>query len=306
MHAPGRLRLAAAFAAIYVVWGSTYLGIHVAIETIPPLTMSAARFGIAGALLYAWARRAGAPPPSAVHWRSAASVGLLLLLGGNGGISWAQQRVASGPASLLVATVPLWLLLLERFLEGARIAPGAAAGIALGFAGVALLLGPAALLGDAAVAPSDAAVILAASIAWAAGSLRSRRVPLPSSRALATAMEMLTGAGFLLLGGLLAGEGARLDLSAVSLRSAVALAYLTIFGSLVGFSAYVWLLDVAPAARVATYAYVNPVVAVALARLFEGATLTPRILAAAATVVAGVALVVARRAPDEPDEGASA
>jgi drug/metabolite transporter (DMT)-like permease len=296
-----RLQLVAAFAAIYVLWGSTYLAILFAIETLPPFWMAASRFLIAGALLYVWARWRGAPAPSRRHWRGAATVGALLLLGGNGGVVWAEQRVPSGLAALLVATVPLWMVMLDGVGRGWRRPPlQVMAGIAIGLGGVALLVGPGTLAGGHAVDPLGAAVLVLASLSWASGSLYARRAPLPSSPLLGTAMEMLGGGLFLVVAGLVAGEHHRLDLAAASPKSLLAVAYLVVFGSLVGFTAYVFLLRHTRPALVATYAYVNPVVAVLLGWAFAGEPLSARTLLAGAVIVGAVVLITTHRAAKEP------
>jgi drug/metabolite transporter (DMT)-like permease len=294
---PSRLRIAAAFAAVYVIWGSTYLAIHFAIQTLPPFWMAATRFLLAGVVLYVWARLRGAARPTAVHWRSAAIVGGLLLLGGNGGVVWAQQHVPTGLTALLVATVPVWMVLLDGVGRGwRRPATQVLLGIGLGLAGVALLVGPGRFAGGEAIDPRGALVLVLASLCWATGSLYSRRAPLPASPLLGIAMEMVAGGALLALAGALAGESGRLDLAAASPRSLLAVAYLVVFGSLVGFTAYIWLLRVTRPALVATYAYVNPVVAVLLGWAFAGEPLTGRTLLAAAIIVGGVVLITTHRA----------
>jgi drug/metabolite transporter (DMT)-like permease len=296
------LQLAAGLGAVYVVWGSTYLAIRFAVETLPPFLMAGVRFVVAGAALYAWARLAGAAErPTAANWRAAALVGACLLLGGNGGVVWAEQRVPSGIAALLVTVVPLWMVLLDWLRPGGR-RPGwqVAAGLLLGFGGVALLVGPGAASGshDGGIDLLGAGVLLLASFSWAWGSITSRRLPLPRSPVLTTAMEMLAGGVLLLAASLVAGEPARFDLQAVTARSLLSFGYLIVFGSFVGFTAYIWLLRVASPALVGTYAYVNPVVAVLLGWAFAGEPLGARTLVAAAVIVAGVAVItMARREP---------
>lgn len=289
---PSRLRLVGAYLAVYLVWGSTYLAIRFAIESLPPFLMASLRFVVAGGLLYTWARLRGAPRPARLEWRSALIVGGLLLLCGNGGVVWAEQHVPSGTAALLVATVSLWVVLLEwRFGTRSRPSPLLALGVLVGLGGVALLvLDDGFGYGTREGWLGAAAVVLAAG-AWAAGSLYSRAAPLPASPLLATAMQMLGGG--LLLGALslALGEPSRVDPAAVSVRSVLALAYLVVFGSLVAFSAYVWLLRVQPAARVATYAYVNPMVALLLGWGFGGEPLAPRTVAAAGVIVLSVGII---------------
>lgn len=294
---PSRLQVATAFAAVYVLWGSTYFAIKVAIETLPPFWMAASRFLVAGGLLYLWARRRGAPAPQPVHWRSALVVGGLLLLGGNGGVVWSEQRVPSGLAALLVATVPLWMVMLDGAGRGWRRPPAQVlAGVAMGLGGVALLVGPGRFGGSHGVDPLGAAVLILASLSWTAGSLYSRRARLPASPLLATAMEMLGGGLGLVVAGAVAGEWHRLDLAAVSPRSILAVAYLVIFGSLVGFTAYIWLLRVTTPPLVATYAYVNPVVAVFLGWALAGEPVTARTLLAAGVIVGAVMMITTYRA----------
>jgi drug/metabolite transporter (DMT)-like permease len=287
-----RLHIVLAFAAIYLIWGSTYLGIRFAIETVPPLLMAGTRFVVAGTILYSWTRLRGAPRPARLHWSAAAIVGGLMLLGGNGGVSWAEQRVFSGLAALLIATVPLWMALLDwRRRGGVRPSGRGAVGLIFGFVGVALLVGPGELAGSSHMDPLGAVVLLLAAFSWAAGSLYSRQAQLPGSPLLAISMEMLTGGVLLLAAGLVTGEGAKLELSQVSPRSVLALGYLIVFGSLIAFSAYIWLLRVSTPARAATYAYVNPVVAVFLGWALGGEPLTLRTLLAAAVIVAAVVII---------------
>ncbi len=287
-----RARVVAAFAAVYVVWGSTYLAIRFAIETLPPFLMAGARFLVSGAALYAWTRARGAPRPTRPNWRAAAVVGAFLLVGGNGGVAWAEQRVPSGLAALLVATVPLWMVLLEWWRSGG-VKPGwrTWAGIAIGFLGLGILVGPAELLGGGAADGLGAAALVLASVLWAVGSVYSKRAALPESPLQATGMEMLAGGALLVLLGSLVGEWGRLDPASVSSKSLLALLYLIVFGSGVGFTAYVWLLKHVEVAKVSTYAYVNPVVAVFLGWLLAGEAVTARTLVAAAVIVVAVAFI---------------
>lgn len=293
LHPGRRSRLLLAFAAVYTIWGSTYLAIRVVLETLPPFTMAGVRFVLAGLLLYAWMRLRGQPAPSLRQWRSAAVVGGLLLLGGNGGVVWAQQRVPSGVAALLVSTTPLWFAVLG-WLRGDAPRPSRAValGLGLGMAGVALLVGSRGAHSGRTVDPLGAAVLTAATLAWSYGSLWSRRADLPRSPFLATAMEMLCGGALLLVAGLVHGEWARFDVGAASPRSLVALAYLLVFGSLLGFSAYIYLLRATTPARASTYAFVNPVVAMFLGWLVAGEALSSQALGAAAVILSGVVLIV--------------
>ncbi|MGI9077395.1 MAG: EamA family transporter [Gemmatimonadaceae bacterium] len=289
---PSHGRVIAAFAAVYVIWGSTYLGIRIAIETIPPFLMGGVRFLMAGAILYAWSRSRGDARPTPRNWLAATIVGGLLLLGGNGAVMWAEQYVATGIVSLLVAMVPLWIVLFE-WIGPRKIRPtaGVALGVALGLVGLAVLAGPALWGGKEGVDPASVIFLMLGSMSWAAGSLYSRRSSLPSSSILAMGMEMLGGGALLLIFGLLSGELPRLDIGAISGLSLFAMAYLVVFGSLIGFTAYIWLLRVQPAARVSTYAYVNPIVAVFLGWVILAEPVSRRTLFAGAIIVASVALI---------------
>ena len=298
-------RIWLALGTVYVVWGSTYLAIRVAVDTLPPFSSAAARFLTAGALLAAVTAARGDwrdGPIGLPQWRAAAIVGAALLLGGNGAVVWAERRIPSGVAALLVAMLPLWVALLERLLFRRRLARRAGAGLALGFAGVALLLGRPEAGG---VDPLGALACLGASASWASGSLYARTAPLPRRPLVATSMEMLAGGTLLGIAGAIAGELTGLRPDAFSTASLLALAYLVVFGSLVAFSCFVWLLHHAPLPLVATYAYVNPVVAVLLGWAILGESLTPRLLVAGAVVVAGVALIASAVPPAPADDDAA-
>jgi len=281
-----------ALATLYVVWGSTYLGIMLAIRTMPPFLMSSARFVVAGAVLFAVSPRRG-QRLGLRQWAAAAVAGAALLAVGNGGITWAEQRVDSGVAALLVATMPLWLALFDRLVFGTRLSPAGLAGLVVGLGGVALLVGP----GGGGTDLVGGLVCVAAAAAWAAGSLYSRRAPLPSQPMLASGMEMLAGGVLLAVAGLAAGEGGQVHLSQVSATSLLALLYLVVVGSIVAFSAFHWLLRNAPTHIVSTYAYVNPVVAVLLGAAFLGEPTTFRTLIAGLAIVASVVLIVGARLP---------
>jgi drug/metabolite transporter (DMT)-like permease len=292
-------RVVLAFAAVYLLWGSTYLAIRFGVETIPPFLMAGTRHLAAGLLLYSWLRARGAARPEPRHWASAVLIGGLMLLGGNGLVTWAEQRVPSGLAALIVASVPIWMAILSG-LEKRRAPSGFVIfGLALGLGGIGLLVSSGSLGGES-VEPLGALALLTAALSWSIGSLASRRVPLPSATLTAVAMEMIGGGALLWITGLTFGEGARLHLSAISLKSALSLGYLVIFGSLLGFSAYVWLLRVTTPARVSTYAYVNPIVAVLLGTLLGGESLTLRIGLAAAGILAAVALIIRHGAEPKP------
>jgi drug/metabolite transporter (DMT)-like permease len=289
---PSRGKVIAAFAAVYIIWGSTYLAIFYAIETLPPMLMAAVRFLIAGALLYAWSMARSQRAPTLRDWKAAFIVGGLLLLGGNGAVVWAEQTVPSGIAALLVAGTPCWMVLLDWLWKGAPRPGGRTViGLLLGFGGIALLVGPSAFTAGEGIDPAGALVLLGGSLAWATGSIYSKHAPRPHGALLSTGMQMLMGGLLLLLVGTVTGEWSRVDLEGVSLRSLLALGYLIVFGAIVGYSAYVWLLRVATSARVSTYAYVNPVVAVLLGWALAGETFTVRMAVAAAVIVSGVALI---------------
>jgi drug/metabolite transporter (DMT)-like permease len=291
-----RARLIAAFAAVYVIWGSTYLAIRFAVQTLPPLLMASARFVLAGLIVVLWARlRDGAAWPNRVEWRVGLISGALLLLGGNGAVSWAEQRVPSGIAALLVAVVPVFMVLLEWLRPGGK-RPKATvfAGVGLGLVGLALLVGPESLRGDSSDA-IGALVLVFASLSWAAGSLYTKFAPEAKSRTMATGTQMLAGGLTLLVAGVVAGEPARLDLAHASTASIVAFVYLLTFGSLIGFTAYVYLLAHTTAAKASTYAYVNPVVAVLLGWAIGHETVTSRTVLAAAVILGGVAIITITR-----------
>jgi drug/metabolite transporter (DMT)-like permease len=280
-----------ALGTVYVVWGSTYLAIAVAVRTLPPFLMSSARFLLAGAVLYTWARSRGAAAPTTRQWLAATGVGFALLLVGNGGIAWAEQRVGSGVAALLVATTPLWLALLDRIFFGARLSLRALAGIGAGLVGVAVLVG-----GGGKIDVLGSIVILVASLAWAAGSLGARHPANPVQPSLAAGMQMLTAGVLLSFAGLSAGEVGRLHVEQISSGSLAAFAYLVVVGSLITYTAYTWLLrSPAPVALVGTYAYVNPIVAVALGALVLSEPFGGRTLFAGLAIVVAVVLSVEKR-----------
>lgn len=284
----------AALLAVYIVWGSTYLAIRFAVETIPPFLMAGARFLVAGSILYAWRMLSGDRPGNLRHWRSAAVVGLLLLLGRNGLVSWAEQRIVSGVAALLVGTTPLWIVLIDAVLSRQIPRLLVILGVVIGFGGIALLVGP--WQESNSVDFLGALAVIIGTSLWAGGSIYSRNADLPESPLLGTAMEMLVGGVALVIAGTLMGEWSRLDLAAVSIESAVGLGYLIVFGSLVGFASYTWLLRNAPTPLVATYAYVNPLVAVLLGALLADETLNARVLIAALVIVGSVVLITRTQA----------
>ena len=300
-----RARLIAAFAAVYIVWGSTYLAIRFAVETLPPLLMAGARFVISGAILLLFSRLRGSNGgPTRLDWRTGLVSGLLLLVGGNGGVVWAEQRVPSGIAALLVAVVPLWMVLLDWMRPAGRRPPALVfVGLGLGLAGLALLVGSDALHGHGRIDLAGASVLVLASLSWAAGSLYVKHAPRASSGVNGTATQMLAGGALLATAAIAAGELTRMDLAHVSSRSLFGFLYLVTFGSLIGFTAYMYLLEHTTAAKAATYAYVNPVVAVLLGWAFANEPVTARTLLAAAVILAGVAIItVARERTDVAPE----
>jgi drug/metabolite transporter (DMT)-like permease len=287
-----------AFACVYLIWGSTYLVIRFAIETIPPLLMVGIRYILAGALLYGWtAFRGQARRASAREWGAALAFGSLFFLVGNGGVSWSEQRIPSGIVALLVAAMPLWTAVFEWGRRGGR-RPGALAiaGLALGFGGIALLIGPGESLSRSAVDPAGAIVMTLAPLGWAYGMVHARSAPHPPSLLQTAAMQMLAGGAATLLLGTLMGEWRGASLDAVSLRSLLALLYLIVLGSIVAFSAFAWLLQTNASDRVATYAYVNPIVAVILGWAVGGEPLGARTLVAGTIVILGVVLILQARA----------
>lgn len=290
-------RLILAFAAVYVIWGSTYLAIQYAIETLPPFLMAGVRFIIAGGILYLWARLRGVPRPRRIHWRSALIIGGLLLLFGNGLVAWAEQFVASGQAALLVAMVPIWTVLLEWIRPGGvRPSPTVLLGVCLGFFGLILLIGPG--LGGS-IHTGGVIALLISSLSWTIGSLYARGAPLPRSPTLTNGIEMLAGGVLLLAVGFARGEWQSVELAAISGQSVIALVYLIIFGSLIGFSSFIYILTHASPTRVSTYAYVNPVVAVLLGWALAGEPLTARTIVATVIIVSSVALLTLRTRPAE-------
>jgi drug/metabolite transporter (DMT)-like permease len=301
---PSTLQVAAALLTVYVVWGSTYLGIAVMIETLPPLLAAGIRYLVAGGLVlgFLWlrarARRIPLERPGLRQWRATAIVGVLLLFGGNGFVVLAELHIPSGIAAVMIATVPIWMALLDAVVTGTRPSALAIGGIIAGFVGVAILIAP--VSGGPAVDPVGIGLALVATLAWAVGSIYGRGAPMPRSALLGTGMEMLVGGAALFAGGMLIGELPQVHPAAFSAASLLALGYLIVFGSIVAFSAYVWLLANVPVSTAATYAYVNPIVAVALGAVVLSEPITPRtFVAAAIIIVAVIAMVSGRPRPAE-------
>jgi drug/metabolite transporter (DMT)-like permease len=296
----GLMLIVAALATLYLVWGSTYLAIRIAIHTIPPLLMASTRFAIAGALLYAWSVRRGdtkGDRPGRRQWIATAIVGALLLAGGNGGVSWGEQFVPTGVAALLVASVPIWMVVFAHFSGDERITWPVGVGLLIGIGGVALLVQPSGAGTDHLL---GSLVILGAALSWAAGSVYARRAPLPGRPLVSTGMEMIAGSVALLVLGVATGELRKVHLEQVSWQSLVGLGYLVVFGSLLAFSAYVWLLRHTRTAVAGTYAFVNPAVAVLLGASFVGEVITPRILIGGSVIILAVVLVFSAPALRQP------
>jgi drug/metabolite transporter (DMT)-like permease len=282
-----------ALLAIYIVWGSTYLAIRFAVETIPPYFMAGIRFLVSGLILYIWRRLAGDPNPTPRQWRSAIVVGLLLLLGGNGLVSWAEQHVASGIAALIVASIPLWVALIDSLRpRGVKPDWKIVLGLLIGFGGIVLLVVSSESHGIAqGMNLFGVSALLLAALLWSFGSIYSRDADMPKSSLLGTGIEMLGGSVGLFLAATLAGEWHALNLSAISMRSVMGLAYLITFGSLIGFTSYSWLLRNAPVSLVSTYAYVNPVVAIFLGAWLAGELINLPIVISALVIIASVAVI---------------
>ncbi|HET7677189.1 MAG TPA: EamA family transporter [Candidatus Limnocylindrales bacterium] len=287
---------------IYLVWGSTYLAIRVAVETLPPFTSGGIRFGLAGLVVLGFLALRGGPERLRIGRRAVvgcAIVGTLLLLLGNGLVMAAERTVPSGLAALVIGGVPLWVVLL-RLAHGERPSRWAIVGTIVGIVGVALLVLPRG--GSGGVELAGLVMLIVAAASWAVGTYYSRRLPLPADPFVSTGYQMLLGGMALVAAGIVVGEPAAFDAAAVSFRSVLAMAYLWIFGSLLAFTSYTWLLQHAPVSRVSTYAYVNPVVAVALGWLVLGEEITLALLAPAAIIVAGVAFIVRSETPREQRE----
>jgi drug/metabolite transporter (DMT)-like permease len=296
-HEPSKKRIALAFGMVYLFWGSTFLAVHFAVQTIPALLMAGSRQLLAGLILYPVARLRGEEEPTARQWITGALVGVLLVVGGNGSIAWAEYKeTPTNVTAVLVGTVPLWMAIMDWLRPGGpRPTARVLTGLAIGLAGVGLLVSPHIPFlqnSSSAVSPACAVILLVGSFSWAAGSILSRHLKLPRSPLLGTAIFTMTGGTTLILFGLAGGESRGFSLHQVSAHSVLATLYLAIFGSIVGFSAYTYLLHTVSPARVATYAYINPLVAVLLGWAFVGESLTLRMMVAAAVIVASVVLVI--------------
>ncbi len=282
-----------AMLAIYIIWGSTYLAIRFAVETIPPFLMAGTRFLVSGLVLYTWRRLAGDPAPTARQWRSAAIVGLLLLLGGNGVLSWAEQHVASGIAALIIGSIPLWITLIDALMpHGIKPDWKIVLGLLIGFGGIVLLVVSTRDNSSAeGMSFIGVSTLLLAALLWSAGSIYGRDADMPQSSLLGTGMEMLGGAAGLFVAATLLGEWRQLAVPAITTRSLLGLGYLIAAGSLVGFTSYSWLLRNAPVSLVSTYAYVNPVVAIFLGAAFAGEIINLPIILSALVIIASVVVI---------------
>lgn len=298
MVKPRRGAVIAHFASIYLIWGSTYLAILFAIRSIPPLLMAGTRFLLAGAILFVAARMSGAPRSRWIDWRTAALVGFCLLFCGNGGVTLSEQYIPSGLAALMVASIPIYMALLG-WLFGMAPRPTliTALGLTGGFVGVGLLIAPALKFSGHNESPQawiGMSILLISSLIWTIGSLYSRRTPITAPPFLAAGQQMLCGGAFLILAGFLTGEMHHLDPRAISLHSLGAFAYLVLIGGVIGYSSYAWLLRHCEPAKVATYAYVNPIVAMLLGTIFAHEKLNARTIVAAALIIGSVALVIGK------------
>jgi drug/metabolite transporter (DMT)-like permease len=300
LSAPSRTALIAAFAAIYLIWGSTYLGIRIAVESMPAFLMASTRFIVAGGIVAAFIALTRGFKATAKQWRDNAIIGGFLCLGGNGLVSWAEEEVPSGIATLIISAGPVFIVLMDWAVHawakdgkrGARPNALIFAGLALGFAGLAILVGPDVLAtGVGSLDPWRLLGLLGATFFWGVGMMIMRYVREPAEPFTASGIQMICGSGWLLLASLATGELGRFDPSLITGRSVIAWAYLVVFGSLIGFSTFTWLMRHSTPAKVSTYAYVNPVVAVFLGWFVLNETVSPRIFLAAAIIIAGVALI---------------
>ncbi len=292
-----KTRVWIALFTLYLAWGSTYMAIHFAVQSIPPFLMSGVRFLVAGLILYIWRRSAGDPAPTRENWRSAVIIGNLLLVGGIGVLTWVEQYVPSGIAALIVAATPLWVVLLGAIRRGGSLPTRLTTlGVLMGLCGIFILINPLKLNSQ----PQDnnlwmEVILLLAALSWAVGSVHSHEANLPKSALLSTGMELLAGSAGAFILGLVTGETGRIEVSRITLSSMAGLAYLTIVGSLVGFVCYTWLLQVAPTTLVVTYAYVNPLVALVLGSMLVQETLTTQVLIATPLILFAVILLNARQ-----------
>jgi len=298
-----RTRIILAFAAVYVLWGSTYLFIKYAIDTIPPFMLGASRFIVGGALLYALARWRGASKPTAADWRAAALSGILMLGFGNGAVMWSEKTVPSGVVALIVSSVPIWIVVLDWLRpRGVRPRRSVMLGLTLGLIGMVILVGPRAIIGQGHIDEVGAGILVAGSVAWAVGTLLTRGNK-PGSPIVFAALQMGAAAVAMLVMSLAMGEPASFALADVSGRSMLSWGYLVIFGSIIGYTAYVYLLGVVSAAKASTYAYVNPIIAVLLGWAFANEPIGLRTIVAAAVILGGVAIITVAQTSSGPATG---
>lgn len=299
-----RAKIIAAFAVVYIVWGSSYFAIRVGLEAVPPFLLPGIRFLLAGSALVVWARRTGAPRPTRAQWRVGAVTGTLMLLVGNGGVTFSEQRAPSGLVALMVSIVPLWMVIIEWLRPGGvRPGKGVWIGILAGSCGIVLLVDPGASLHGAAVPPFEALLLLLSTLGWAAGSLYSRHTRVEGSTLMLAGLQMLVASGLFLIIALVRGELD--DVRAAGPIPWLAVAYLAVFGSVVAYSSYVWLTRATTPARLATYAYVNPIVALILGALLGNEPITLRVLIAAALVIVAVIAMSGLRAGTGPSRSSA-
>lgn len=293
MNQHTQFKLFAAFAAIYFIWGSTYLAIKYALTALPPLLMMGTRSLAAGFILYLWSRTRGAGSVKRENLLPLMTIAILFFLVGHGLLAWGQQRIASGSAALLVASEPLWIALLEAFLvREDKASLRAIIGMACGLSGLGLLLAPGQHFSTAHLDLGGAFAILVGTLSWSIGAVYSRVAKLPSAPGLVAGLQLMVGGFLLIVTGLLLGEGGRLQIAALSLRPLLSWLYLVVFGSVIAFTAYVWLLRVTSARRVATHTYVNPLIAVFLGWALAGEPVSLQTFAATIVIVLSVYLVL--------------
>lgn len=287
-----KLRIILGFATIYLIWGSTYLAIRFAVDTIPPFTLAGARFLLGGAALYGWALYRGSGRPQLRHWLYTLIIGLLMAVGGNGFVTWGEMTVPSGLAALIVSLVPFWIVLID-WLRPGGVRPNrwVIVGVLMGFVGMIFLINPTDLGGVAEIDKTGAAIIVLATMLWAMGSIYSRHAPQPDSHALSAGMQMLGGGTVLMLMGAFTNEWQALSIDTMSTQSVLSVLYLASFGTF-AYGVYLWLMKTVPAAKVATYAYVNPVIALFLGHILAGEAVSDRTLVCSAIIIIAVLMVV--------------
>lgn len=297
---PASWKILSAFAIIYLVWGSTYLAIRVGVLEMPPFLMAGIRFFLAGAVLYGWTRLTGVPSPTRREWRDAAILGALMFLMDYACLFWAEQRVPSGISAVILAAIPVCITLLEMLLGTQKLTVRLALGLAVGIAGVGVLVNPFSSLGEAPLDHGGVIALIVACWGWSLGTIVTRRVTLPKSKAMGSAMQMLCGGIQLLILAAIAGEFTRFHPRTISPAAWFSLFYLITAGSIVAFTAYVWLLHYESPTKVGTYAYVNPIVAVILGALLGGESVGRRTVVAGFLILIGVAAITTMKAEAVP------